>query len=87
MLATFTGDTVTLHLAEMKDGRISRPGLFTEGPGTAGDGYTHLVMRVRLVLTEWRFAGVGPIGATLSRPAPPRPALGKWRPAGLGGTP
>ncbi|MFE5484146.1 hypothetical protein [Streptomyces sp. NPDC056527] len=47
-LGTFTGDTVTLHLGEMKDGQISKPGLFTEGPEMAGDGYKHLVMHVRL---------------------------------------
>ncbi|MFE5713427.1 hypothetical protein ACFQ7J_21755 [Streptomyces sp. NPDC056501] len=48
-LAAFTGDTVTLHLGEMKDGQLSKPGLFTEGPEMAGDGYKHLVMHVRLV--------------------------------------
>ncbi|MFD9047950.1 DNA polymerase III subunit beta family protein [Streptomyces zaomyceticus] len=48
-LAAFTGDTVTLHLREMKDGQISKPGLFTDGSEMAGDGYKHLVMHVRLV--------------------------------------
>ncbi|MFE5717884.1 DNA polymerase III subunit beta family protein [Streptomyces erythrochromogenes] len=47
-LAAFTGDTVTLHLGEMKNGQITKPGLFTEGPEMAGDGYKHLVMLVRL---------------------------------------
>ncbi|MFC9588788.1 hypothetical protein ACFTUC_03100 [Streptomyces sp. NPDC056944] len=30
-LSTFTSDTITLHLGEMKDGQISKPGLFTKG--------------------------------------------------------
>ncbi|MFD3729028.1 hypothetical protein [Streptomyces sp. NPDC058671] len=47
-LGTFTGDTVTLHLGEMKEGQISKPGLFTEGPEMTGEGYKHLVMHVRL---------------------------------------
>ncbi|MEW1637532.1 DNA polymerase III subunit beta [Streptomyces sp. NPDC093801] len=48
VLGTFTGDTITLHLDEMKDGQISKPGLFTEGPEMAGQGYRHLLMPVRL---------------------------------------
>ena len=48
MLGTFTGDTITLHLDEMKDGQISKPALFTEGPEMAGQGYRHLLMPVRL---------------------------------------
>ncbi|WP_328940250.1 hypothetical protein OG259_00035 [Streptomyces sp. NBC_00250] len=47
-LGTFTTDTITLHLGEMKDGRLSKPGLFTEGPEMAGQGYKHLLMHVRL---------------------------------------
>ncbi|MFD0271073.1 hypothetical protein ACFVGY_31575 [Streptomyces sp. NPDC127106] len=47
-LGTFTGDTITLHLGEMKNGQISKPGLFTEGPELAGQGYKHLLMHVRL---------------------------------------
>ncbi|WP_331734975.1 hypothetical protein OG590_39545 (plasmid) [Streptomyces goshikiensis] len=47
-LGTFTGDTITLHLGEMKDGQISKPGLFTDGPEMAGQGYKHLLMAVRL---------------------------------------
>ncbi|MFG2298539.1 hypothetical protein [Streptomyces sp. NPDC048603] len=47
-LAAFTGDTVTLHLGEMKDGQISKPGLFTEGSEMAGDGYKHLLMHILL---------------------------------------
>ncbi|MFJ4880032.1 hypothetical protein ACIP93_33160 [Streptomyces sp. NPDC088745] len=45
---TFTGDTITLHLGEMKDGHNSKPGLFTDGPDMAGQGYKHLLMHVRL---------------------------------------
>ncbi|MFE5804898.1 hypothetical protein [Streptomyces sp. NPDC056491] len=48
-LGTFTGDTITLHLGEMKDGQISKPGLFTEGPDMASQDYKHLVMHVRIV--------------------------------------
>ncbi|MBT2404637.1 MULTISPECIES: DNA polymerase III subunit beta [unclassified Streptomyces] len=47
-LGTFTGDTITLHLGEMKSGQISKPGLFTDGPEMAGQGYKHLLMHVRL---------------------------------------
>ncbi|MEV7581711.1 DNA polymerase III subunit beta [Streptomyces erythrochromogenes] len=47
-LGTFTGDTITLHLGEMKDGQLSKPGLFTDGPEMAGQGYKHLLMHVRL---------------------------------------
>ncbi|MFI8769391.1 hypothetical protein ACIGN6_31425 [Streptomyces sp. NPDC053792] len=47
-LGAFAGDTITLHLGEMKDGQLSKPGLFTEGPEMAGQGYKHLVMHVRL---------------------------------------
>ncbi|OKJ46880.1 hypothetical protein AMK27_39515 [Streptomyces sp. CB02009] len=47
-LGTFTGDTITLHLSEMKNGHISKPGLFTEGPEMTGQGYKHLLMHVRL---------------------------------------
>ncbi|MFE5487498.1 hypothetical protein [Streptomyces sp. NPDC056527] len=47
-LSAFTSDTVTLHLGEMKDGRISKPGLFTEGPEMASQNYKHLVMHVRV---------------------------------------
>ncbi|MFG2667560.1 hypothetical protein ACGFY6_25375 [Streptomyces sp. NPDC048387] len=47
-LGTFTSDTITLHLGEMKNGQISKPALFTEGPEMAGQGYKHLLMNVRL---------------------------------------
>ncbi|MGW2304459.1 DNA polymerase III subunit beta family protein [Streptomyces sp. NPDC001809] len=47
-LGTFTGDTITLHLGEMKNGQLSKPGLFTDGLEMAGQGYKHLVMHVRL---------------------------------------
>ncbi|MEU8436921.1 hypothetical protein AB0F18_29255 [Streptomyces sp. NPDC029216] len=47
-LGTFTDDTITLHLGEMEKGQISKPGLFTEGPEMAGQGYKHLLMPVRL---------------------------------------
>nr|MDT0519811.1 DNA polymerase III subunit beta [Streptomyces sp. DSM 41633] len=47
-LGTFTTDTITLHLGEMKDGQISKPGLFTEGPDMASQDYKHLVMHVRI---------------------------------------
>ncbi|MFE9846653.1 hypothetical protein [Streptomyces goshikiensis] len=47
-LGTFTGDTITLHLGEMKDGQLSKPGLFTDGPEMAGQGYKHLLMHIRL---------------------------------------
>ncbi|WP_159026581.1 DNA polymerase III subunit beta [Streptomyces vietnamensis] len=47
-LGTFTSDTITLHLGEMKDGQLSKPVLFTEGPEMATQGYKHLVMHVRL---------------------------------------
>ncbi|MFD3539663.1 hypothetical protein ACFWUQ_09195 [Streptomyces sp. NPDC058662] len=47
-LGTFTTDTITLHLGEMKDGQIGKPGLFTEGPDMASQDYKHLVMHVRL---------------------------------------
>ncbi|WP_331732405.1 hypothetical protein OG592_41680 (plasmid) [Streptomyces avidinii] len=47
-LGTFTTGTITLHLGEMKDGQISKPGLFTEGPDMANQDYKHLVMHVRL---------------------------------------
>ncbi|MCX5078883.1 hypothetical protein OHA84_37340 (plasmid) [Streptomyces sp. NBC_00513] len=48
-LNAFTGDTVTLHLGPMKDGHLSKPGLFTEGPEMTGQDYKHLLMHVRLV--------------------------------------
>ncbi|MFE4205482.1 hypothetical protein ACFRSX_30885 [Streptomyces goshikiensis] len=47
-LGTFTGDTITLHLGEMEKGQLNKPGLFTEGPEMAGQGYKHLLMHVRL---------------------------------------
>ncbi|TDU67972.1 DNA polymerase-3 subunit beta [Streptomyces sp. KS 21] len=47
-LNTFTSDTITLHLGEMKDGQLSKPGLFTEGPEMTGQDYRHLLMHVRL---------------------------------------
>ncbi|MEU4358707.1 DNA polymerase III subunit beta [Streptomyces virginiae] len=47
-IGTFTSNTITLHLGEMKDGQISKPGLFTEGPEMANQDYKHLVMHVRL---------------------------------------
>ncbi|MFG2339884.1 hypothetical protein [Streptomyces yangpuensis] len=47
-LGTFTGDTITLYLGERKNGQISKPGLFTDGPEMAGQGYRHLLMFVRL---------------------------------------
>ncbi|MDH6545085.1 DNA polymerase III subunit beta [Streptomyces sp. SPB4] len=47
-LGTFTGDTITLHLGEMEKGQLNKPGLFTESPEMAGQGYKHLLMHVRL---------------------------------------
>ncbi|MGO4461784.1 hypothetical protein AB4039_31515 [Streptomyces sp. M-16] len=47
-LGTFTGNTITLHLGEMEKGQLNKPGLFTEGPEMAGQGYKHLLMHVRL---------------------------------------
>ncbi|MCY0945685.1 DNA polymerase III subunit beta [Streptomyces antarcticus] len=48
VLNTFTGDTVTLHLGEMKNGQLNKPALFTAGPEMSGQGYRHLLMHIRL---------------------------------------
>ncbi|HET6357322.1 DNA polymerase III subunit beta [Streptomyces sp.] len=47
-LGTFTSDTITLHIREMKDGQTTKPVLLTEGPDMVGNGYRHLLMPVRL---------------------------------------
>ncbi|MFE0107068.1 hypothetical protein [Streptomyces sp. NPDC059009] len=44
-LASFEGDTVTLHL--QKSERL-KPGTFTDGPDVSGNGYKHLLMPVRI---------------------------------------
>ncbi|MFF3247749.1 hypothetical protein ACFYWY_29420 [Streptomyces sp. NPDC002870] len=46
-LGTFTGDSITLHIREMKDGQTTKPVLLTEGADMADDGYRHLLMPVR----------------------------------------
>lgn len=51
-LGTFPGDTITLHIREMKDGQTTKPVLLTEGSDMAGDGYRHLLMPIRLDLSK-----------------------------------
>jgi DNA polymerase-3 subunit beta len=51
-LGTFTSDTITLHIREMKDGQTTKPVLLTEGPDMVGQDYRHLLMPIRLDLTK-----------------------------------
>ncbi|ORT54224.1 DNA polymerase III subunit beta [Streptomyces sp. CB03238] len=51
-LGTFTSDTITLHIREMKDGLTTKPVLLTEGTDMAGEGYRHLLMPIRLDLAK-----------------------------------
>ncbi|GAA2522850.1 DNA polymerase III subunit beta [Streptomyces longisporus] len=47
-LATFTDDTITLHVQETTDGQATKPVLLTTGPSMRGDTYRHLLMPIRL---------------------------------------
>ncbi|MDH2393649.1 DNA polymerase III subunit beta [Streptomyces sp. HNM0663] len=51
-LGTFTSNTVTLHIREMKDGLTTKPVLLTEGPDMVGQDYRHLLMPIRLDLSK-----------------------------------
>lgn len=47
-LATFTDDTITLHVQEATDGQATKPVLLTSGPSMREDAYRHLLMPIRL---------------------------------------
>ncbi|MEU8623116.1 DNA polymerase III subunit beta [Streptomyces sp. NPDC048623] len=48
-LACFTGDTVTFHLPGAEEGQgLRKPITVTDGPDIHGEGYSHLLMPVRL---------------------------------------
>ncbi|MET9427833.1 MULTISPECIES: DNA polymerase III subunit beta [unclassified Streptomyces] len=51
-LGTFISETITLHIREMKDGLTTKPVLLTEGPDMVGQDYRHLLMPLRLDLSE-----------------------------------
>ncbi|MFJ2008031.1 DNA polymerase III subunit beta family protein [Streptomyces chartreusis] len=47
-LATFTNDTITLHVQETTQGQATKPVLLTTVPSMRGDSYRHLLMPIRL---------------------------------------